>query len=268
LRRCVILNHGRCLLANLPPAPGAAYVAEELIDPSYTPLAIPAGAQALVRHLLFGAAPDRGMINYRCRQLLTVVHATAYATYLTALDPRLTYSSGSDGSLAQSGAFAPTVTPGGAGLPDLVLGGQPAAPDAGGQLAYHYTVTVLSPTSLQVTQERPAQNPVFGITLSGGLSNPVPLGDSGYQVQVATNAPGAYWLVDVVNKPQWDMGQLAANLAYAGDAHLTELFGRGQLQPWATFRNLWLLSPDPPDRLTGLVLALIFRTELLRLGGG
>lgn len=261
-----MLNHARCLLANLPPlAEPAGYLAEELVDPAFVPLALPTEL-ALLRGLLFGGDPDRHMVNYRCRQLLTLVHASPLAPHVTALDPRLTYAvGGADESLVPSAAFAPVATATGA-TPALAFGGNPLAPDPGGRVAFQYLVQVETATTLSVRQDYPPQKEVFDFALADGLSNFVPLGDSGYTCAVRTQTPGALWEVAVRNRPQWDPGQLAANLALAGEAVFDYVFGPDLVEPWATFRNAWEQDPDLPAQLAGLLLGVVYRTEQLRLG--
>lgn len=263
-----MINHARCLLANLSPVDASTgeYLAEELVDPAFIPLTL-STELALLRGLLLGGKPDRHMVNYRCRQLLTLVHASPLLPYVPALDPRLTYAvGGDDESLVPGTAFTPVATTTGA-TPALAIGGNPLPPDASGQMAFQYLVQIETATTLSVRQDNPFQKVVFDFVLTDGLSNFVALGDSGYTCAVTTATPDSFWEVTVKNRPQWDPGQLAANLSLAGEAVFDYVFGPDLVEPWATFRTAWEQSPDLPARLAGLLLGVIYRTEQIRLGG-
>jgi hypothetical protein len=258
-----MINHVRTLLANLPPSNGSNYLAEEIVDPAFIPVVLTTELQFL-RSLLCGGTPDRHMINYRCRQLLTAVHASPWTSYIYDLDPRVTYSIGQDDSLVLPVAFLPNVKGITAPSDVVTIAGGPAAPDFNGRLGYDFTVIVEGGPQLAVTDNVTNQNLVFGLTFNSGMSNFVPLGDSGYLISVPDTV-GAQWLISVFNKPHWDLGQLVTNLAYGGTAHFDYLFGLDAIEPWITFRNLWEQSPDLPDKVSGFVLAYTYRTDTLRL---
>lgn len=256
-----MLNHYRTLLLNLPPA--GEEVAEEKIPAAFTPVTLPTCVQA-VRRVLFGAAPDRAMLNYRSRQLLRVVHATPLAEWVTKLDPRVAYTL-AGGDLVRAAAFVPTVyqTAGpAAGLP--VVGG-PAAPDATGVMRLRYTVDVTSLTTVTVTRHtEPAAAPTVPFALTGGLSEPVELRGAGYAVRLTTADPGSAWAVDVLLRPARDVGELCADLEAVGDARLVELFGVEATEPWATLRRVWRGTRETPLRLAAAVTAAVYRTEEAR----
>lgn len=257
-----MLNHFRTLLANVPPLNGAGfYLAEELIDPAFAPVR-PSAAALAARRVLFGAAPDRDMVNYRTRQLLAVVHATPLADYVTALDGRLTYAVGADDGLLGGAAFAPAATQLGGAAADLVFFGAPLAPDAAGRVRLVYGLRTAAPGVATVTT--PGRSRDFPFTVSDGLSTPVPLPDSGYAARLPAEDAGYEWLVEVRNRPQRDLSRLAADLGALGEPVLAALFGGGAAEPYRTCRNLWSAQRELPLRLAAFVTALVYRAEEAR----
>ncbi len=84
-----MINHGRTLLLNATQSAGG-FPGEELIPEAYRPVQLN-GALRSVRAAIFGAKPDRIMLNYRAQQLLAILHASELKQYLLDLDPRITY---------------------------------------------------------------------------------------------------------------------------------------------------------------------------------
>lgn len=74
----------------------------------------------------------------------------------------------------------------------------------------------------------------------------------------------AQWQIAVRAKPSPVITTLLPSLEILGEQVFLELFGVRPVEPYATFRNLWLDHPLPAYRLAGLTLALIYRTEEIR----
>jgi len=257
-----VLNHYRTLLLNL--RPDGEDVAEEKTPAAFTPVALPACVQA-VRRVLFGAAPDRAMLNYRGRQLLRVVHATPLAEWVTKLDPRVAYALA--GGVVGAAAFVPVVTQVGGPAAALPVIGSPAAPDATGVMRLRYTVDVTSLATVTITRHtEPASAPTVPFALTAGLSGPLELRGAGYAVRLTTDDPGSAWAVEVLLRPQRDPGELCADLEAVGDARLVELFGLERTEPWATLRRVWQRTRETPLRLAAAVTAAVYRTEEARRG--
>ena len=266
-----MINHGRVLLANHRASNGdfAAYIAEEFTPEDFVPVALPAYLRR-IRATLFGTDPDRDCINYRCQQLLTILHQTPFAAYLTALDGRLTYATGRAAALVPTRAFGVTVT---ALDPDdypaslVVISGQPAAPDGTGRLHQRFTIHITATVHLayhvvQVhrTMPPPDTGDAFSFHLVDGLSEELmPLTGSGYSFRLATDGAFADWQVDVFNRPQADVGTLVADALVLNEDVARLLAGP---EPYKTFRNLWG-QHELPGRVAGLVLGLIYRTNEL-----
>jgi hypothetical protein len=85
---------------------------------------------------------------------------------------------------------------------------------------------------------------------------------------VNTVNPGARWRIEVVNKPQYDLAKIVARLDSVGEPVLLSLFGTAHDEPYETFRNLWFDGRELPQRLSGLLLAYLYRAEERRLKRG
>lgn len=72
----------------------------------------------------------------------------------------------------------------------------------------------------------------------------------------------ARWRITVRANPAPVVANIST-LELLGEPLFLELFGVADVEPYATFKNLWFDHPLPPYRLGGLVLALIYRTNEL-----
>lgn len=265
-----MLNHARNLLLNV--APGTTqncpYPGDELIDPGYKPF-VPSTAIQAVRSILFGAAPDRVMLNYRTRQVLALLHAGPLVEFVTDLDPRTSYGF-DDEPFFDASLYAPTVTPLTA-LPEdkLLITGSPQPPDISGQMAYQYRVDILTAETLRLERQKPTPyaSDIHEFEIASGWSNRIPLGNSGLNLATNTDSPGATWLVEFLVRPQYDLGEIAVSLQSVGEPALVELFGTAKVEPYLTFKNLWFDAKDLPFKLGGILLALIYRSNERRVRG-
>jgi len=73
---------------------------------------------------------------------------------------------------------------------------------------------------------------------------------------------GKQWLLSVRKKPTVEPTALIESLEKLGEEADSVLYST--LEPYDTFRKLWLFHPYWNYRLTGAALALIYRTEDLR----
>lgn len=258
-----MINHARNLLANLTPRNdfSLASPAEELIDPSYVRSSRLPGPVETVRRILFGDSPDRFMVNYRTRQLLSLAHASPAGELLTAMDPRVTYDLVGDSTLLDDSKFTPVQYQlSGPSAAALSVAGRPEAPDASGVVFHSFLVEANGDGTATVTlSDGRIPNLVFECPVEGGLSSPVPLRPSGYNVRLPTAEAGYSWLVEVSNRPQWDVGQLVAAVDSVGGAALENLFAGGE--PYASCRRAWMFQRELPLRVGALVAAVVLRTE-------
>lgn len=258
-------NYGRTLLLNI--AGNDSYFAnipgDELIPSDYVPAVLPTYLRN-VRRILFGANPDRAMLNYRAAQLLEMLSSTELQQYIEELDPRITYSS-YQLQLARPSTFQPSVTQYGENDPSKILTvvGSPNAPDSSGTSGYEYRVTVdganitinklFSPTSS--TQEV--------LSFTSGRSDLYPLEGTGYSVVVNTSTFDGGWTVRGFLRPTLNLSTIEESLRSLGEPDFLQLFGITSVEPYQTFKNCWNNHPDFAYRLGGLVLAVIYRTREL-----
>lgn len=260
-------NHLRTLLLNQHPAAPDWAIGEEAVPATFRPVNLPAYLDE-VRARLFGVAPDRSMLNYRLAQYTRLLHASALGQYVYDLDPRVTYLGTDRTDLFGTAAFEPAVTQT-KGRRPLVVQGDPAAPDPTGQSYHAYRIEQLDGDTISVGEDHPtSKNRLLDLAFAGGLSAPVPLGDSGYVALVPQEAAGTRWQVTFHARPQWDLGQIAAALRVSGEPTLLQLFGAAPAEPFLTFRDLFFDHPELPYRLGGLLLAVAYRSDAVWRANG
>jgi hypothetical protein len=261
-----MLNHARTLLLNRSGdiAQNNAFFGEEAVPAEFKELNLPTFLDDIRRHL-FGSDPDRAMLNYRIWQFMQLIHATELEQFVLDLDSRVTYVDSRRTDMFEPETFTPAITPIGGTPEELFIQGGPAVPDTRGRAQHQYRIRVLSGTTVEVKQQTPpVGQEIFTYTLVDGVSDVHPLGDSGYSFMLSTGNSGSEWRVDIINRPQFDLGQIAAALDSIGEPALLQLFGTSPQEPFLTFRNLWFTNKELPFRLGGLVLALVYRTEEVR----
>lgn len=107
--------------------------------------------------------------------------------------------------------------------------------------------------------ERPAINRV----LSDDAALTVIETYSAIPPQVQTNLL-ARWFVETRATPDPVLTTAISALEMMGEPASLELFGFDNKEPYLTFKNLWFDHPLPTYRLSGIVLALIYRIQELR----
>lgn len=78
----------------------------------------------------------------------------------------------------------------------------------------------------------------------------------------------ARWLINMQANPSPAITTIMPTLELLGEPIFIDLFGIGDDEPYATFKNLWFDHPLPNYRLAGLTLAFIYRAEEQRLQNG
>lgn len=113
-----------------------------------------------------------------------------------------------------------------------------------------FIVEDYSQQSGELLLERPAGMNILAITAIGELIDTVT----------------AAWRVSARANPTPAILTVLPNLEFLGEPLYLELFGVKPAEPYATFLNLWENHPLPAYRLSGIVLAFIYRlNELLRV---
>ena len=262
-----MFNHARTLLLNATGSnnPGMSYLGEELIPQNYSSLPLSTPCQN-VRAQLFGANPDRAMLNYRAYQLLSMIEKTDLQEFVTDLDPRITYEFGQEHTFALHSTWEPKLSQISGTLDDiLTISGTPARPDYIGRLYYQIEVDIQSAVTIRIERQTPPTKAESqSLSLTNNLSAPYDLFYTGYVAYVNTVNPGASWRIEGYLRPQLVIPEIVSSLESVGDDTLASVFGTQDAEPWNTFRNLWYDGTDIVYRLGAITLALIYRTDELR----
>jgi hypothetical protein len=270
-----MINHARTLLMNVP---SLEYfpdtLGEELVPPLYEPVVLP-GSLRNVRRLLFGSTPDRHMLNYRCRQLLGLVHSCELAEFVTDLDPRVTYDFADEpyfDPLLFRATAESLVVPSGASA-EIYLFGHADLPDRSGLMHRTWTIEIIDADTLEIRQPGNHFPVSQEYTVSGGLSSRQTIPGTNFSFQfrdsVFTPSQGPQFRVESLARPQTSLGSLMASVGLLGDETLAALFGittpAGRQEPLQTFRRLYENHYSVAHRLGAVALALIYQTEALRI---
>lgn len=81
---------------------------------------------------------------------------------------------------------------------------------------------------------------------------------------VAEDGLVAQWLIETKVNPAPVITTAMSAMEMLGEPVYLEIFGVENNEPYLTFKNLWFDHPLPAYKLSGMVLALIYRTEELR----
>lgn len=252
-----MLNHLRTLLhgsSGLTPQ-DPTFPGEERIPAAFRPSTTYSPSVGQLRKLFLGTAPDRLMKNYRVFQLLKVVHGCGLDSFVTQLDPRISYRMDRR-DLFASASFQPLVSPlneDAQGKTAWVQNNEEYTPDTTGRTEWIYNVT-LSGDGVTAT-------------VDGAVTAHEAVGAGAYAIALPSTrdkffyheAPAATWAVRTRHRPRRDLGGLLADALVLPHALL--VFGTEQAEPWATFRSLFFDQKDFGLRLAGLILALGYRTD-------
>lgn len=252
-----MINHFRTLLMNVDGStqPGN-YIAEEIIDPGYSAVVLPQALRT-IRTALFGSNPDRHMLNYRCRQLLALIHASPLQQYVTAVDRRITYGFDNKAIATQWGIDTAIAL----GTEPPTFYGTLEAPDVSGRIQRSYLLDVATDDTVNVSRTTvPLETNTYSIT-PGQL---IPLVGSGISFTLADGVAPQRYAVDTFARPTRDLSAVAASAVNLGEAVYIYLFGLPLVEPFKTFKNLWMYQQELPLRLGALVCALAYRTDLAR----
>ncbi len=125
-----------------------------------------------------------------------------------------------------------------------------------------------SPGQLLITR---SDNQIATVPLSftDTLSAPAVIPGTAIAVRLRSDAPfGTQWILSSTTGPTADLGDLVFRIEQSGDAVLLPLFGLMPVEPYKTWKALWESDLPLPYRLGGVLLAMIQRTEEVRLQGG
>jgi hypothetical protein len=267
----IVINHARTLLLNVA-SDSIPRLGDELIPPDFQPVDLP-WSIAELRRTLFGEVPDRLMLNYRSRQLLSLIHACELEEFVYALDPRVTYDL-TQSPFADDGLYRPAYVsqeiPGGVTAP-LFFVGTTAAPDATGRMLNEWDVTVDTAT-VDVSLRRPRMFSSSPYSITAGMSSIIGLTGStlSFRFGSVSFGPGLgpRFVVTKLTRPTVDLSLLLGRIRSTNLRACETLFGSGQpwgsTEPYLTFRRLFDNHFALPYRLGAVVLAMIYYTHRVR----
>lgn len=268
-----MINHARSLLVNRPGgAQSLKELGEEYIPPSFQGQKLPPWMQSCW-NTIFGSNPDNTYLNYRAEQLLRTIAATEYGPYLRYHDTRETYDPLGDSDFAEvnyalTSSFTSAVTA--ASIVEVTRRGDLVADETTGTMCPKWNVTV-SDGIITVENTRTRESVTKDIFSDGSvLSTPFHLPGSPLDAHIRWSAADTMtdWntsgRMSALLRPQKSIADITNELD-ALHVDTVRLFGSLAKEPYLTFYGLWRQN-EMPLRLTGFVLALIFRMHELYYG--
>ncbi len=246
--RTLLLNRGRDGYDH--EFPGEEYVEGTFIRKKLSPYLL------RFHQAIFGREPDRLFLNFRLRQLMTLIHSTELEDYVTIPDPRITYLPLDSQNLFDE-AFQPTAVQTTGSPATIYVTGEHQADESLGLAQQSWKIENLADNELRITRQRPRPSTVeLSYALSHGLSTPVMLPGSALTCRINTAEVGATWHINVAGRPVRDIGQVIQSAVESlGDEGLQGIFPPLPAEPLLTFKNVWTDHPFAPYRQTALLLA-------------
>ena len=258
-----MINHARTLLLNRKGeiVPTSYYLGEEYV-PVYPGIALEPSL-ARVAGILYGTSPDYESKLFRTAQYMAILHSTEFVEYVTALDSRITYDVSHPGLVGLEYGLE-IVTASEAALAVVGTWSEPAYL---GRMRNDWVVEATGANQILVrhVQSGATQGQVltFGV---GSSSNAFPLIGSDFTAIITDpdGLAGDRWEIRYREPPGHTLSDVVANLESMSRITRQALFGLGSEEPYQTFRNLFDKNQALPFRLSGALLALIYRMEALR----
>ena len=262
-----MINHVRTLLLNRDSRQtGPGSFGYEYVPPNYSAATLPSELQRLVR-CLFGSAADLAGMNYRLRQFMPFLHAAEIEAFTLMDDSRITYDLSDDRLFRES--FAPRLV-----NVNTTVGVKYVIPPGAletdtGKLEYRCFCKAANDVYSVV--DDPSNQILVPTTWDNGLSEPLQLPNSGgISIMLAGSGmtEGESFSVLIYKKPKIAVADLPSQLAHIlNDEVEYKLFGPGAPGRFGQFAAWWHESDQLHFRLAGVLLALAYRTDLIRQGG-
>lgn len=262
-----MLNHLRTLLLNAPPA-SLDELGEEFVPAGYKTLTLPTYLNRF-RATLFGSDPDRAYINFRLQQCMMLLHISELVSYVTDLDPRITYWPSERNDFLAIGAkyshsfSAIGNTPSGTAI---ALQGNPVSLDSVGRIRQRWLLTI-NGLSLEIKElQPPFDTASVSFTIIDGLSSAISIPKTRFYVRIPeTSAISNYaWQLEILTRPQLDLGDVTYNLDRLGGPEMDQLLGIDNEEPYKTLRTLWSTRRELGYHLGALLVAAAYRIESVR----
>ncbi len=258
-----MINHARMLLLNRDGSkrPMPTFFGEEYVPTMFRPVDLPSELLT-ARRALLGSNPDDAGINYMLWQYVRIMHSTEFEDYVYALDTRVTYL---HAKTLVDYPFGPVADNNGDALQ---FHGEPALGGSDGRLQETWKIEQLAQGSYRLTNMHTGRVSTESVSVTDGVTDFMPIpGHSSYQVRVFVGAvTTGLWYITYTSKPQatLDPTARAGQLNNMSAAVRTALFPARD--PFKTFAALWDRESRFAYKMSGALLALVYRTEELRVG--
>jgi hypothetical protein len=198
---------------------------------------------------------------------MNVLHSTEFKEYITDLDPRFTYLTNRSVVEKPSSAEIKPLNITGTGINVLVNGDIQVSP-ARPKVYFSWTIEVLSSTLVRTTAFHDGTILESSVTFADNISSQIPLsGQVNTFIRIVnSSAPvGAKWLLSGYVPPVGDLTDVIQRLENISADSLSRLFSKEE--PYKTFEELWRKHVLLQYRLSGFLLAYIYRVKEFRLNG-
>jgi hypothetical protein len=251
--RTLLMNRGR-------EGYGYDFPGEEFIAAGYHRRSLPP-VLTRAHQVLFGSAPDRLFINFRMRQLMTLLHSTEMADFVLQPDSRVTYLPFDTAPFFEQAFIPEIVQLGHSNL--LYLTGTLEANEGLGQAQQTWRVEATSPGLARITVQQPrATTYEINYALTGGLSVPIALPGSDFSIRFHSVPNGTAWRITAAGRPKTDLGDLYRRLLTSlGDAGVSQIF-QPAVEPILTYQKVWREHPYFAYRFSALLLGLAAQVEV------
>jgi len=278
-----MINHARTLLLNKDGnrRPGADFYLEEFVDPTFLSLSYSRDLTEL-RNALVGRSPDDGYLNFRLRQYMTLLDSTEFRSYVTALDPRITYTGQAPdvqrtynkavaipiagSSSSSSNSSSSSASPGINGNDILFVGDIVPIPSV---VYYKWRVEVITPFVVRTTFNLTGQVADTTVSISDGITSPIAMaGQLAFNIRIRESVslrPGDVWNIESFVAPTDDVADVVTRINEANPQSLSYIFPA--TEPYKTFKELWKKQAILEYQLSGLLLAWVYRAEEERVHG-
>lgn len=258
-----MINHVRTLLMNRG-RDGHAFdfPGEEFVPAEFVPRRLPVYLRSAHR-ALFGTNPDRLYLNYRLRQLMSMLHATELEEHVLAFDSRVTYLPLTRDDMFRS-AFEPVITSI-SGNRELTVEGTHTADEGAGRCYHAWRVTATAPDQLVIVRQTPPPATFSDVyTIANGLSNRIQLPGSPLYFRFKEPLVEASWLVSSNARPERTLDVTLTNLKNVLTLDgLAQLFPPLAAEPIRTYYQVWNNHPLTIYRFSALLLAMVTKMDTL-----
>jgi hypothetical protein len=253
-----MINHARTLLLNKTQT-DANCSWGEYIPGDFVPTNLPTHLLA-AWHIFYGASPDAWMLNWRVHQFMGILQCSDFGAYVVEMDNRISYD-----ILKPITDDLPRIAVKASKVGNAVrTTGMPVDDPVAGRLGSVWRVAI-DGGYMRVSRESDGMVRVEPIVSAGdGYTSPVDL-DTGMTFCAKEEfEEGDGWIVDMLARPSRGIQDVMAGLMTLPYEYVNRLFASSE--PYATFEKLWRDNRAWTLKLSGFLLAWIYRHEEFRGG--